>query len=230
MGSQHYLCAQEGERVLRARLGDIHLTTLPYGETKTINGVAVSLHPAGHILGSAQIRLEHKGQVCVVTGDYKIEPDPTCTPFELVKCHTFVTESTFALPAYRWQPQQTVFDDINTWWQANAAAGKASLVFAYALGKAQRVLRGLDSGDGRSIGPTYAHGAVQRLNEEYRKSGIALPETLYAGEERKRGESFARALVLAPPGADGTPWVRRFGDYSSAFASGWMRLRGAVAL
>src|SRR5205085_4597262 len=113
--------------------------TVADGQPVMINGGRVSLAPAGHIGGSGQGRLEYKGEVWVVTGDYQIEADPTCTPFELVKCHSFVTESTFGLPIYRWQPQQLVFDELNAWWRANAGAGKASVVFGYALGKAQRI-------------------------------------------------------------------------------------------
>jgi len=231
-GHGKYLCSAEGEAVLRARLSDIELEALPYGQRKKIGDVTVSLHPAGHIIGSAQVRVEHKGQVWVVTGDYKTEADSTCTPFELQRCNTFVCESTFGLPVYRWEPQANVFAEMNAWWRNNAAAGRASVVYAYALGKAQRVLAGLEA----NIGPIYCHGSVMRMNTAYSETqrSVApalkpLPGTIYAGEEagKQRGERFAGALILAPPSADGTPWLRRFGDYASAFVSGWMRLRGA---
>ena len=222
-GSGAYLASREGERVLRTRLGDAaRIEPIAYGEAIALNGVKVSFHPAGHILGSAQIRVEHKGEVWVVSGDYKTDPDPTCTPFELVRCHAFVTESTFGLPIYRWSPQDEVFGRMIDWWSANAAAGRASVVFAYALGKAQRVLAGLQDA---KVGPIFTHGAVEKLARDYRASGVKLPETTHAAV-MGRGHSFAGALIIAPPSAAGTTWLRRFGDYATAFVSGWMQIRG----
>jgi putative mRNA 3-end processing factor len=222
-GCGRYLTSREGETVLRVRLGDdAAILGLEYGKAIDLGGARVSLHPAGHILGSSQIRLEHNGQVCVVSGDYKVEPDPTCTPFEPVRCHHFITESTFGLPIYRWPLQSTVFNEINGWWRANQEAGKASLLLGYALGKSQRLLAGVDP----AIGPIYTHGAVDPLNRAYRAAGIALPETLHAGAAPK-GTDFSQCLIVAPPSAQGTPWTRRFGTLSTGFASGWMRIRGA---
>ena len=222
-GSRSYLAATAGERVLRTRLGDdARIETVPYGETRTINGVRVSFHPAGHIIGSAQIRAEHRGEVWVVSGDYKSDPDPTCAPFELVRCQTFVTESTFGLPIYRWSSQQDVFAQMVDWWSANAAVGRTSVVFAYALGKAQRVLAGLIDA---KVGAIYTHGAVEKLTRDYRASGVPLPETTHAAS-LPRGHVFAGSLVVAPPSAAGTTWLRRFGEYSTAFVSGWMQIRG----
>src|SRR4051812_5596007 len=176
-GCAQYLAAAPGEPVLRVRLGpDADLIPLPYGQPLDLNGVRVSLHPAGHILGSAQVRLEYRGEVWVVSGDYKLGPDATCAPFEPIHCHTFITESTFGLPIYRWPTEADVFADVNAWWRANAAAGRASVLYAYALGKAQRLLAGLDP----SIGPIYCHGAVEVLNDAYRAAGVALPPTQYA--------------------------------------------------
>jgi putative mRNA 3-end processing factor len=223
VGHGHYLASAAGERVLRARLGDIHLDTLEYGERITHNGVTISLHPAGHVLGSAQVRLECGGEVWVASGDYKVEPDATCAAFEPVRCHTFITESTFGLPIYRWQPQAEVYGEINDWWRANAEEGRASVLFGYSFGKAQRILSGLDP----TIGPIFCHGAVEPLNRAYRESGVALPETLLVSEAGKDKSAFRDALVLAPPSAAGSTWMRRFGDYSDGFASGWMQLRGA---
>lgn len=221
-GSRAYLGSREGERVMRTRLGaDARIRAVEFGETVMLNGVRISLHPAGHILGSAQVRVEHEGEVWVVSGDYKTEADPTCTPFEPVRCHTFVTESTFGLPIYRWVPDAEVFAGINAWWRSNAEAGRASLLFGYALGKAQRLLAGVDP----SIGPIYAHGAVERLNLDYRAGGVPLPETRNPAAAPK-GTQFGGCLVVAPPSAAGTPWMRRFGAGSTAFASGWMRVRG----
>jgi putative mRNA 3-end processing factor len=222
-GSRSYLAAREGERVLRTRLGaDADLTSVDWGETTSLNGVQVSLHPAGHILGSAQVRMEHRGEVWVVSGDYKTEPDPTCSAFEPVRCHCFITESTFGLPIYRWQSRQRLFDEIKDWWRGNRDAGRASLLLAYALGKAQRILAGLADSD---IGPIYTHGAVERLTRDYRDAGVRLAPTTYA-TAMPRGHNFAGSLILAPPSAGGSTWLRRFGDYSHAFASGWMQIRG----
>ncbi len=222
-GHTRYLTAQAGLGVLLSRLPGIDVQGLPYGETVDIQGVRVSLHPAGHVLGSAQVRVEHAGRVWVASGDYKVEPDPTCAPFEPVRCDTFITESTFGLPIYRWEPSQTIFDGIDAWWRHNAAAGRASVLFCYAFGKAQRVLAGVN----RGIGPIFCHGAVEPLNRAYRDAGVDLPPTRLVSEvpAREKG-AFSQALVIAPPSAQGSTWMRRFGDYSDAFASGWMRLRG----
>jgi putative mRNA 3-end processing factor len=217
-GHGSYLSARPAESVLRHRLGSIRLQSVDYGEQIEMNGVRVSLHPAGHVLGSAQVRVEHRGEVWVVSGDYKVEADPTCAAFEPVRCHVFVTESTFGLPIYRWPPAAAIFREIDAWWAANRAAGRASVLYAYAFGKAQRVLAGVDAG----IGPIVCHGAVEALNEAYRLGGVALPETLRASVPG----DLRGALVLAPPSAQGTPWMRRFGEHGDAFASGWMRLRG----
>ncbi|MEP7066786.1 MAG: ligase-associated DNA damage response exonuclease [Gemmatimonadota bacterium] len=223
-GSRHYLASHEGRRVLRTRLGgDASIQTVGYGEPVHLNGVRVSLHPAGHILGSAQIRVEHEGEVWVASGDYKVDPDPTCTPFESVRCHTFITESTFGLPIYRWRSQSEVFAEIREWWSGNARVGRASIIYAYALGKAQRVLAGLVDAE---IGSIYTHGAVERLTRDYRDSGIPLPPTRHASE-MPRGHDFGGSLIIAPPSAAGSTWLRRFGAVSPAFASGWMQIRGA---
>lgn len=221
-GSASYLCAAPGAGVLRLRVGDdAQIETLSYGESLSINGTRVSFHPAGHILGSAQVRVAHGGETWVAGGDYKTDPDPTCAPFEAVSCDTFITEATFGLPIYRWPPQAEVFAAINAWWRLNQNAGRASILFAYALGKAQRVLAGIDP----SIGPLFAHGAVDRFNIAYRAGGVHLPECRYVGDAPPDTD-WSRALIVAPPSAQGTPWLRRFGDQSAAFASGWMRVRG----
>ena len=222
-GSRAYLTSARGVGVLRARLEPgATIRGVEYGETVELNGTTVSLHPAGHILGSSQVRIEHGGEVWVVSGDYKTDPDPTCTPFELLACHTFVTESTFGLPIYRWPSQAEVFAEINAWWRVNATAGKTSLLLGYALGKAQRLLAGLDP----SIGPILTHGAVERMTSVYRQGGIELPPTQYAGAAGSRADATG-AIVIAPPYADASLWSRRFGDHSTGFASGWMIVRGA---
>jgi putative mRNA 3-end processing factor len=222
-GSRAYLTAEPGLEVLRARMGpNAGIRPLPYGQTIAVNGVTVSLHPAGHILGSAQVRIVYRGEIWVISGDYKTDPDPTCTAFEPVRCHTFVTESTFGLPIYRWPAQEDVFAEINGWWRANASAGKTSMLYGYSLGKAQRLIAGLDP----SVGPILTHGAVERMTAAYRATGVALPPTQYAGTLERRADS-RRAIVIAPPHASASPWARRFGSQSTAFASGWMLVRGA---
>jgi putative mRNA 3-end processing factor len=222
-GHGHYLAAQQAESVLRTRLGDIDLQTLAYGQRIVHNGVDLSLHPAGHVLGSAQVRLEHAGAVWVASGDYKVAPDKTCAPFEPVKCDVFITESTFGLPIYRWCPDDEIFADINGWWARNVVAGRASVLACYSFGKAQRILSGVDP----SIGPIIVHGAVEPLNRAYRAAGVDLPPTQMVVDVKDKAD-LKRALVICPPSAAASPWMRRFGaDAQTAFASGWMQLRGA---
>lgn len=221
-GHKRYLTTTDGRHVLQSRMGpQAVIDTLPYGESLDLNGVRVSLHPAGHVLGSAQVRIEHRGEIWVVSGDYKTGPDLTSRPFELVPCHTFITESTFGLPIYRWPAQEEIYREVNDWWRKNRDEGRTSVLFGYAFGKAQRVLAGLDP----SIGPIYCHGAVERLNAAYRETGVPLPETQYAGaaDPKKR---WSDSIVVAPPSAMGTTWLRKFGELSTAFVSGWMLVRG----
>jgi putative mRNA 3-end processing factor len=221
-GHGHYLAHTKAQGVMRSRLGQINLQPLAYGEEVLHKGVKISLHPAGHVLGSAQVRIEFKGQVWVASGDYKVAPDATCEAFEPVRCDTFITESTFGLPIYRWQDDREVFAQINAWWASNASAGKASVLCCYSFGKAQRILSGVDP----SIGPIITHGAVEPLNRAYRDAGVALPATRTVSEVTDAAD-FKTCLVLCPPSATGTPWIKRFEPYSDAFASGWMLLRGA---
>jgi putative mRNA 3-end processing factor len=221
-GHGAYLAQADGAGVLRARLGDIRLQALAYGEAVDIGGVRLSLHPAGHVLGSAQVRLAHAGEVWVVSGDYYLsgvdDANPTCPPFEPQRCDVFVTESTFGLPVYRWRPQAETLAEVNAWWAANAAAGRPSLLMAYSFGKAQRLLAGVDP----SVGPIVVHGAVESVNAAYRAAGVALPATTPI-----ELADLKRALVVAPPSVHGSAWARRLGDFGDAFASGWMQLRGA---
>ena len=224
IGNTHYLAHTLSAGTLRQRLGaDIALQTLDYGEAIEHHGVRLSLHPAGHVLGSAQVRLEYGGQVWVASGDYKTEADGTCAPFEPVRCDTFITESTFGLPIYRWPTQAALFGDINAWWRRNAQEGRTSVLLCYAFGKAQRVLSGVDA----SIGPIVVHGAVEPLNAVYRAAGVALPDTYRVTDTALDKAALQRALVIAPPSVQGTPWMKRFGtDAVDAFASGWMQVRG----
>jgi putative mRNA 3-end processing factor len=224
-GNAHYLAAAPSEHALRSRLGAIALDTLAYGQSTIHNDVTISLHPAGHVLGSAQVRLEFRGEVWVASGDYKLEVDITSAAFEPIRCDTFISESTFGLPIYRWQPQAEIFADIAAWWRDNAEDERVSVLYCYAFGKAQRIIAGMRRAGALDIGPMVCHGAIEPLNRAYRATGIDLPATVTVSEIDTT--SLRRALVLAPPSASATPWLRRFGDMSDAFASGWMRLRGA---
>jgi putative mRNA 3-end processing factor len=221
-GCRSYVAAKAGEPILRMRLGNqSDYQFLEYGQSITVNGVRLSLHPAGHMTGSAQVRLEYAGQVVVISGDYKRQADPTCASFEPIRCHTFVTESTFGLPIYRWHDPQVVFNEINQWWQENQQHGRASVLFGYTVGKAQRLLAGVD----RSIGPIFGHGAILRACDAYRACCVDLPEVGNVMQMAKDYD-WSKTLIVAPPSARGGTWLRRFGDVSMAMASGWMRIRG----
>lgn len=222
-GSEAYLGAEPSVPVLRRRLGEAaKIEGVPFGERVRIGRVTVSFHPAGHILGSAQVRVEKGGEVWVFSGDYKRAADPSCEPFEPVPCRVFITEATFALPIYRWDPASEVAREILAWWEANREAGRASVLFCYALGKAQRILAELAGITDRTV---FVHGSIEPLNECYRRAGVAMLPTRPVAETT-RGQSFAGELILAPPSAGGSTWMRRFGPAGTAFASGWMRVRG----
>lgn len=221
-GSSFYLAHKHSEAVLRLRLGhDISLTTVEFGQKLTKNGVEVSFHPAGHIIGSAQIRVAYRGEVWVVSGDYKTRDDGISGAFEPVRCHTFITESTFGLPVFKWKPQQEIYGAINQWWQQNRYEGRVSVLCGYSLGKAQRLMHGLDA----SIGPIYAHGAIANTNDVLENAGLQLPPWQRV-ETITNKKDFEGGIVIAPPSAINTPWMRRFQPYSTAVASGWMQLRG----
>ncbi|TVQ50478.1 MAG: ligase-associated DNA damage response exonuclease [Phycisphaerales bacterium] len=221
-GSKRYLTSATGANVLRERVQkDAVIDGREYGEEIHLGEVTISLHPAGHLLGSAQVRIDHRGEVWVITGDYKVHDDPTCETFEPVQCETLITESTFGLPIYRWPDERKVFEEIHEWWRGNQESNRTSVIYAYALGKAQRVIAGLDPG----IGPILTHGAVNRFVEVYRTAGVELPPTEHVNAENAKA-SRGQALVVAPPSAAGTPWLRKFGTISDAFVSGWMQLRG----
>ncbi len=219
-GSASYLAAAAGLGILIHRLPKARIEGLPYGETRRIGEVDVSFHPAGHVLGSAQVRVEHRGEVWVVSGDYKRQADPTCAPFEPIRCHTLITEATFALPIYRWEDTTQVAVEIAAWWRENADAGRASVLCAYSLGKAQRLLAELlPHVAGRTL---RTHAAIEAINDIYRSSGVHLPPTRRL-EPSSRG-SLAGELILAPPAAFGSLWMRRIGRAQVGFASGWMLL------
>jgi putative mRNA 3-end processing factor len=221
-GSRAYLAAHSGAPFLRGRLGmDLPLETVGWGEERRMEGVSVSLHPAGHIRGSAQVRVEYRGEVWVVSGDYKLQRDATAEAFEPVPCHTFISECTFGLPVYRWPGPEQVAEEMKEWWAENRARGRTSVLFAYSLGKAQRALSLLDP----EAGPILAHGAIRRMTDLYRQEGLDLPPLGEANRQTVRAAEGG-ALVLAPPSAAGGSWLRSLGATSTAFASGWMRIRG----
>jgi putative mRNA 3-end processing factor len=221
-GSSRYIVARAGAAIARSRLNDDSgIIPTDYGETVRLGSVQISLHPAGHILGSAQVRIEHPEGVWVVSGDYKRDADPTCAPFEPVPCDVFVSEATFALPVYRWEPTAQVIADIAAWWRTNRERGFASVLFCYALGKAQRVLAELAA---FASEPVYVHGALLGPIEIYRAAGVDMLPALPATVHRK--VDYRGSLILAPPSASGSPWMRRFGEHATGFCSGWMRVRG----
>src|SRR5262249_11713475 len=201
---------------------DSRIETLPYGERLRLGDVDVSFHPAGHVLGSAQIRIEHRGAVWVASGDYKRAADPTCASFEPVRCDTFITEATFALPVYSWDPPSRVVDEILDWWRGNRTEDRPSVLFCYVLGKAQRILAELR---GRADGPIHLHGAMSAMTDLYREAGVEMAPAERITDEM-RGATLARSLVLAPLSARGTRWMKRLPRASDAFASGLLRVRG----
>ena len=222
-GSAAYLCADACAPLLRRRFGpEAVVESVAYGQPIAMGSTRVSFHPAGHVLGSAQIRIEGPDGVWVVAGDYKRAADPTCAPFEVVRCDAFVTESTFGLPIYRWDETQVVIDELAAWWDANRARGLASVVFCYTIGKAQRLLAELMRVTDASV---LVHGMLQPMIEVYREAGVAMLPTATL-VDRPRGTSFAGSLILAPLSARGTPWMRRIGELSDGLASGLMRVRG----
>lgn len=220
-GMGRYLATKAAAPVMRYRLGQIDIQEHEFGKAVQIDGAKVSFHPAGHVPGSAQVRVEVAGEVWVASGDYKVEPDGLSEEFEPVPCHAFITETTFGLPVFKWAPQKQVVGEINAWWAANRDAGKFSILGAYSLGKAQRILANLDA----SIGPILTHGAIENTNQVLRDQGLDLPETTLVAPELDI-KAHAGAMVLAPPAALGSDWMKRFRQSSTGFASGWMQLRG----
>jgi putative mRNA 3-end processing factor len=220
-GHGAYMATDAAAPVMRHRLGDIRLQTTPYGVVHHIGAARISFHPAGHVPGSAQIRVEVAGQVWVASGDYKIKDDGLSDPFEPVPCHTFITESTFGLPIYAWPDDVTLACDLNRWWADAKSVGQTPILGVYALGKAQRVMRLLDPG----IGPILTHGAIETVTQILRNQGLALPDTTQITPSINLAD-YPGALVLAPPSALGSNWIRRIKGATTGFASGWMQLRG----
>jgi putative mRNA 3-end processing factor len=223
-GSRQYFCAAPGEGLLRERIGGAaRIRAVPYGQKFELGQACVSFHPAGHILGSAQVRIEKDGRVWVMSGDYKRDDDPTCEPFEVVPCDTFVTEATFGLPLYRWPLVSQVAGEIEAWWRGNAAKGLNSVLYCYSLGKSQRLLAEL-APRMRPGEKVLVHDTIEALNRWYREVGVVLAPTEAVASQQK-GQLIQGALILAPPGIQGTPLMGRLGEFETGFASGWMRLR-----
>ncbi len=221
-GMKNYLAHHHSIPVMRRRLGEINAQGVAYGERISINGVEIRFYPAGHIPGSAQIRLEHKGEIWVVSGDYKLGDDKLSTPFEPIRCTDFVTESTFGLPVFNWLPQKEIMESINQWWAKNAADGFNSVLFGYSLGKAQRILAHLE----KSTGPIYVHGAVANMNDALAESGYDFGYAQRVNSDTNI-KSIRGAMIVAPPSAQSSAWLNKFKPLRTATASGWMSMRGA---
>ncbi|MEP6711994.1 MAG: ligase-associated DNA damage response exonuclease [Ferruginibacter sp.] len=220
-GSKYYLCHHFTKPILQLRLGENDYESVDWRQTVTMNGVNISFYPAGHIIGSAQIRVEYKGEIWVFSGDYKTEDDGISTPFDPVKCNVFITESTFGLPIYKWKPQPQIFDEMKTWIAQNKADGKSSLFIAYSLGKAQRILKPL----AETGLPIFVHGAVYNVHQALINSGWKLPLVHRITPETTK-EELKECIVIAPSGAESSPWAKRFSPHATGICSGWMQVRG----
>jgi putative mRNA 3-end processing factor len=220
-GSKYYLCHRYTKPLLQLRLGDNHYESIEWGETVTMNGVRVSLHPAGHIIGSSQVRVEYNGEVWVVSGDYKTEDDGISGKLEVLKCNSFITESTFGLPIYKWKPQEEIFGNMINWIAHNKENGKTSVLLAYSLGKAQRILQHIKE----TAETIYAHGAIYNTQQTFIDNGFKLTPVVRITPETPK-ELLKGAIVIAPSSADGTTWMKKFTPYSVAVCSGWMQVRG----
>ncbi|HKG06175.1 MAG TPA: ligase-associated DNA damage response exonuclease, partial [Pedobacter sp.] len=219
-GNKAYLCHELTKPILQQRLGeDLNIETLPYHKEIKVNGVSISLFPAGHVIGSSQIRLEYKGEICVVSGDYKTENDGISTVFEPVRCHTFVSESTFGLPIYKWQPQEQLFTEIRDWISGNQDGNKTSVLIAYSLGKAQRLIKGLNG-----YSDIFVHNSIANLNERFIASGVDLPQTIRIVPEIKK-EDLQRGIVIVPPALADGKWIKSLTGPATGICSGWMQVR-----
>lgn len=220
-GMERYLCVNENEHILRKRIPDAHIETFAYGEVFQMGEVEVSFHPAGHILGSSQVRIQYKDDVWVFTGDFKRDPDPTCQPFEVIRCDIFISEATFSLPVYRWPDFHHEIKEVHDWWMKNKEEGINSVLLCYALGKAQRIIAGLRE---LTDEPIWVHGTIDEINQSYEKSGLSWENVKRVPLDKQ--EKFDGGLILCPPSALGSSWSKRLNPKKVAFASGWMRLRG----
>ncbi len=220
-GSRHYLCHTHSLPLLKLRLGENSYQATEWGERILLNGVSVSLHPAGHIIGSSQVRVEYNGEVWVFSGDYKLSNDGISGCFEPLRCHTFITESTFGLPIYNWKPQEAVYEEIRNWINHNKGNGYSSVLLAYSLGKAQRVLQAIRETADR----IFVHGAIWNTHETLVQAGFNLGEVIRVQPDTPK-ELLKGAVVIAPPSAEGSSWMKRFSPYATGICSGWMQVRG----
>lgn len=220
-GMNHYLCHHYTKPVIQHRISaDISVVSKAYGEVTDINGVKVSLHPAGHLIGSSQIRMEYKGEIAVFSGDYKVAQDGLSTPFEPVQCHTFITESTFGLPIYRWEPREVLFQKIKEWVSQNQAKGYTSIFLGYSLGKAQRIMKLVEG-----LGEMYVHTAIENVNKAIESAGVPLPERKIMNIEQK--SEMEGKIVVAPPSLFGSKMIKKIPNGRTAMCSGWMQVRGS---
>lgn len=223
-GHHHVLATQRTLDIMQIRYGAdfcAQQQVATFSDPLNVNGVTVTFHPAGHILGSAQICVEHGGTRIVTSGDYKRGIDPTAETFELVECDVFITEATFGLPVFNHPHPNVEVTKLITSLAGNP--DRSHLVGVYALGKAQRIIRLLrDNGYDR---PLFIHGALIRLCEYYVSQGVHLGELVPVSDEGSKTTDYAGEIVLGPPSAFSSPWVRRFSDPLIAFASGWMMVR-----
>ncbi|RLJ68968.1 putative mRNA 3-end processing factor [Lacinutrix venerupis] len=220
-GNKHYFCHDDSKAILKHRLGaDISIESMGYNQTRIINNVSVSFYPAGHVIGSVQIRLEYKGEVVVFTGDYKTQPDFITDPFESVKCHTFITESTFGLPIYNWKTELQLQEQLQNWVLQNQANNKTSVFLGYSLGKSQRIMSLIDG-----IDKVYVHTAINNLNNAISSSGIALPETTLLKQDFDK-KDIQNKIIIMPPGLLGSRLLKRVPNAAVAICSGWMQIRG----
>lgn len=220
-GSVNYLAHPITVQIMRHRLGEHHFQSIEYHHAITINGVRVSLHPAGHIPGSAQIRVQRNGEVWVAAGDYKTLNDGISEPLEPLRCNSFITESTFALPIYKWKKNEDVYDEMLQWVRTNKSEGRCSVLIAYSLGKAQRIIEALGVLDER----IWAHGAVYNMQQTLRNAGLNIRPVERVLPDTPKND-LRGAVVVAPPGAEASGWIRRFEPYEAAICSGWMQVRG----
>ena len=222
-GNKRYLCHHHTLPILQLRLGPNHYQSVDWNEPVLMNGVKISLHPAGHIIGSSQVRVEYLGEVWVVSGDYKCENDGLSGQFEIVPCNTFITESTFGLPIYNWKPQQEIYADMQQWIKELNNDGKTAVLTAYSLGKAQRILQPISE---TGI-PIFLHGAVYNVHRTLVDAGWKLPSAKRVELDAPK-ESFKKSVVIVPGSAIGSPWMKRFTPYAVGSCSGWMQVRGNV--
>jgi putative mRNA 3-end processing factor len=220
-GNKHYLCQNDSKAIIKHRLGhDISIESLGYNEPKNINGVQVSFFPAGHVIGSAQVRLEYKGYVVVFSGDYKTQPDFVSTPYEPVKCHEFITESTFGLPIYKWKKEDELQAELTNWVLQNQANNRTSVFLGYSLGKAQRIMKLIEDVD-----DIYVHTAINNLNNVISGSGIELPKTTLLNYDFKKAD-IQNKIVILPPALLGSRMIKKIPNAATAICSGWMHIRG----